>query len=172
MPNANPNRRRQDVIWSTMAGSVLQMRRIPPLWLPSASKIPPRKPLRHSSDGDPGQPMMSSTEATPARVDERQAKPVNLPVSPAEPRIRVGADVPVAADHPAQVATSIVRPTVRRCREPARSHQLVVACQVRPPVRAMLGAGDVLPSPVAQEPVVAAGHQLRPVLECDPVGGL
>jgi hypothetical protein len=80
--------------------------------------------------------------------------------------------VPVAADHPAEVATSIVWPVVGWCREPSETHQLVVQGEMRPAVPAMLCAADVLPASSCEEPVVTARHQLRPVLQRDPVGGL
>src|SRR6266508_2090887 len=43
---------------------------------------------------------------------------------------------------------------------------------MRSPVSTMLRASDVLPASVRQEVVVAAGDELGPVFERDPIGGL
>jgi hypothetical protein len=120
-------------------------------------------------DVEPGKVGAGSSDGL--EVHQRQAEPVDLPATTG-PRVGVGTEVPVAADDPAEIATPIVRRAVRRRREPARAHQLAVQRQMRSAIPAMLGAGDVLPSAVAQEPVVAAGDKLRPVLQGDPVGGL
>ena len=74
------------------------------------------------------------------------------PRRPAATLVGVGAEVRVAADHPAEVAAAVVERPARRLGERARAHQLVVDRQVRALARALLGAGDVLPAAVGQEP--------------------
>ena len=78
------------------------------------------------------------------------------------------ADRAVAADHAAEVAAAVVVVDLRRLGERADAEQRVAEREVRPPVVALLGAGDVLPAAVGEEPVVAAGDQLGAVLQRDP----
>ena len=80
-------------------------------------------------------------------------------------RVCVRSEVPVAADDPAEVAAAVVAAMLRRRGEAARSQQLVVRCQVRTLLRSAHGADHVLPPAVGEEPVVAAGDDLRPVLQ-------
>jgi hypothetical protein len=53
--------------------------------------------------------------------------------------------------------------------EHPRAHELVGERQMRALEPPLLGADDVLPAAVRQEPMIAARHQLRPVLECHAV---
>src|SRR6185437_7417654 len=63
----------------------------------------------------------------------------------------------ISTDHAAQVAASVGYRLLRRVREPAEAHELVVRGEERALVRALLGAGDVLPAAFGEEAVVAAG---------------
>lgn len=85
---------------------------------------------------------------------------------------RVRPEIRVAADHSAQIAEPVVRVLLRRSGEPSCPHQLVITRQVRASVGAVLRAGDVLPSAVAQESVIAACDQLSAVLQADAISWL
>ena len=173
---------------------------------------PAQESLAPFIDGARGQPMMPSTEATPARVEVRiavialtlsdgllegelirrdlelgqiragsanclevhegQAEPVDLPTTPAEPRIgrsrrarrrgssRRGSHVDSPARRRAVPRTVPVPISLLfrvRCGRRSRPCSVPLTC---------------FHPRSCQEPVVAAGHQLRSVLQGDPVGGL
>ena len=92
---------------------------------------------------------------------------MDVAVRPPGAVVRVVADVTVAADHPAEVAASVVVVALRLVGEPAGAEQVVVACQVWPASAALLGARDVLPASSGQESMVAARQQPGAVLERD-----
>src|SRR5690349_16670715 len=81
------------------------------------------------------------------------------------PRVGVRADVAVATHDPAQVAALVVAGPVRSRGELSCAEELVVRGEMRPPVGALLRAGDELPTSPRQEPVIAARDELRAVLE-------
>ena len=117
---------------------------------------------RHDAEG-------AQAVAGPAQsllVHQREAEPVNF-----SPCGAIAAQVTIAANHAAEVAAPVFDRVLGRLREPARPHQLVVDGQERPPQRTVLRAGHVLPAPLGEEAVVAAGNQLGPVRQRDPVGG-
>ncbi len=100
-------------------------------------------------------------------ISESKPEPVDVTT-----RIAVTAEIGLAADHAAEIAAPVLNRVLWPFREPAEAHELVVRGEERPLVRALLRPGDVLPSALGQEPVVAAGDELGPVFERDPVGGL
>src|SRR6516165_10944702 len=81
-------------------------------------------------------------------------------------------EIPVAANHAAQVAAPVVGGILGRLGKRADPHELAVGGQVRTAGRATLGADDVLPAPAGEEAVVAAGDEPGAVLQRDPVRGL
>ena len=106
-------------------------------------------------------------------VGQCQAEAVHVAVRPTRPLVRVVTDVAVAADHPAEVAAAVV---VVVLRAGSRTGRCRAACCSSSGAAAASGHCSV---PVTcfqprsgQEAVVAAGDELRAVLERDPVGGL
>src|SRR5437588_10365279 len=97
-------------------------------------------------------------------VDERQPEPMDLSVP-----IGVRAHVAVAADHSAEVPKSIVVGLTGWLRDDPRSQQLVVGGEEGTLVRAVLGAGHVLPPSVREEAMVTACDELRAIFEPDAV---
>ena len=71
--NGMPSRRHANVVQSRIVGSLLQILMTPAPKLPSASKIPARKPLSHSSEARPGHAMSSLMVSMEILVDARIA---------------------------------------------------------------------------------------------------
>src|SRR5437867_13370791 len=61
---------------------------------------------------------------------------------------------------------------MRRCRKRAHAHQFVVRSKKRALIWPLLRSGDELPPAFSQESMVAAGDELRSILEGDLVGWL
>src|SRR5512144_2469976 len=87
-----------------------------------------------------------------------QGKPelIRLAHAPAPALVGPRMDVPVSADHPAQVAAPVVEAVLRPLSEGAHSHQLVVDRQERALRWSLPGPGHVLPAALGQEAMVAA----------------
>jgi len=83
-----------------------------------------------------------------------------------------GGEVIAAADHPAEVSALVVVGVLRARREPAGAKQRVGGREMGPARAGRIGVGDVLPAALGEEAVVAAGDQLRAVLQQDTMGGL
>ena len=67
MANSKPNILKHRDVHPMISGSVLGIRKTNRLKLPSASKIPARKPALHCTDGSPGQLMSSAMAASLSR---------------------------------------------------------------------------------------------------------
>src|SRR4051812_38735515 len=87
------------------------------------------------------------------------------------PPIEVLANVGIAPKHPAEIAAAVIVVLRRTFGKLAGAHQLVVQGQERTSKGTILLAGDVFPSAVRQEPVIAARDQLGAVFENRPVCG-
>ena len=100
---SKPKLRRHGSIQSRIIGSVFAIRSMPRLQQPSASKMPARKPLRHSLVGASGQAISSRMRSTPAlaaRADrlDRRGAPVAAAKRNSSRRRRssaAGSDAPV-----------------------------------------------------------------------------
>src|SRR6266508_5262679 len=75
----------------------------------------------------------------------------------------------VSADHAGEISRSVIRILFGWQRERARTRQLVVDRQMGAALRAPFGTGDVLPAPICQAPVIAAGDELGAVFQRHPV---
>src|SRR5437764_11108052 len=78
----------------------------------------------------------------------------------------------ISANQAAEIATAVVARPLWRLREPSCSKERRADDQLLSPIWPLCSAGDVLPSALSEEAVVAAGHQLSPILERYAVGGL
>ena len=85
---------------------------------------------------------------------------------------RVVTNGAVAADHPAQVTAPVSGRVLRRLREPADSHQLVVDGEEWSLQRTRLGPRHMLPATLGQETVITAANKLGAALQDDPIGRL
>src|SRR5215472_11422141 len=95
-----------------------------------------------------------------------------LPALLSGPVVVVIPHVTVAADHPAQIAATVVSGRLRGLCKRTDAHELVVDSEVRAPRCALLGAGYVFPAAGGgQEPVVGAADQAGAVRERYSVGG-
>jgi hypothetical protein len=72
----------------------------------------------------------------------------------------------------AEIPAPVVGIVHGRSRELPRASEPGVRCQVRPARGALLGPDDVLPSAVAEEAMISARDELRPVVERHPERGL
>src|SRR3954471_16632268 len=94
---------------------------------------------------------------------------MNIASSSSGAGIRIRPDMPVTPDHSAEVAAAIlVRGMLCRTQR-AETQHLVVGGEKRPLPRALFGADHVLPAPVGEKPMIAAGDQLGPVFEHDSI---
>src|SRR6202012_4226306 len=82
------------------------------------------------------------------------------------------ADGSVAADHSAQVATSVSGGLLGRLRKAADPHQLVVDSKEWSLEWTRLGSGHMLPAALGQEAVITTTDKVSAVLKGDPIGGL
>src|SRR5437588_2345236 len=94
---------------------------------------------------------------------------MNVTARPSSSVVRVGADVPVTADNPAQVSPPVVGGRDRLRREGTRADEAVPRRQMRPVRLRPRGVQHVLPAAIAQEAVIATCYEFSPVLEHHPV---
>ena len=100
-------------------------------------------------------------------VAQREPEPMDVAVHAPGAFVRVGADVPVASNHAAEVSAAIVGRMERGGGELTDAHQLAVQCQMWP--LPMLQIGNVFPAAAREEAVIAAGDELGAVLQDHPV---
>src|SRR5262249_16360382 len=86
--------------------------------------------------------------------------------------IAIAAKRAIPPDHAAEISAPVVRRLFGGFPDAAEAHHLVVYREEWALFRPLLGPGDVLPFALGQESVIAAGYELRAVLQRDTVGGL
>ncbi len=110
--------------------------------------------------------------AGPAHCLEVRQREPHGPDGPPRPGVRARARMPVRADDPAQVAAAVIRVHERSRRECPGAHERIGARQARSARLPRRCARYVPPAALGQEAVIAAGHDLRPVLQRDAIRGL
>src|SRR2546430_17000746 len=80
--------------------------------------------------------------------------------------------IPVAANHAAEIPPAVIVVGTDGLRKRAGAHELVGCGQMRAAKPAPLRAGYEFPAALGEKTVIAARHELRTVLQCDPEGRL